>query len=116
MKYEDFYRQMDFCERKASHKNDLIAEDFIKKHLEKICENELSYKSGSSMDALLYEYFKIKGTEKEIIFQNLLDSYNFNYSMSIHNSIYYLLATQREFTDKIDPLAWPGVYDISVLE
>ena len=32
--------------------------------------------------------------------------------MSIHNAIYYLLATDREYDNTIDPLLWPGINDI----
>ena len=36
--------------------------------------------------------------------------------MSIHNAIYYLLATEKERFDKIDPMLWPGVKSIKKSE
>lgn len=43
MKYEDFYRQLERRERKPDYKNNLIAEQFISKYIEKVCKNELLY-------------------------------------------------------------------------
>lgn len=112
MKYKDFCQQAELRERKPEQKNNSIAEEFISKYLEKICEKELLYQTGSPIEDLLYEYFSLKGTEEEEIFLKLLNSYNFNYSMSIHNAIYYLLATEREYVETINPLLWPGIDDI----
>ena len=36
--------------------------------------------------------------------------------MSIHNAIYYLLATERECADSVNPASWPGINDIKMLE
>lgn len=112
MKYKDFYKQEQLRAIKPEQKNDSIAEKFISKYLEKICKDELLYQTGSPIEDLLYEFFSIKGTETEEVFLDLLNSYNFNYSMSIHNAIYYLLATEREYVDTVDPLLWPGINDI----
>lgn len=112
MKYTDFCKQAELRERKPEQKNNLIAEEFISKYLEKICKNALLYQIGNPIEDLLYEYFLLKGTEAEEVFLDLFDSYNFNYSMSIHNVIYYLLSTDKEYVDTIDPLLWPGINDI----
>lgn len=118
MIYEDFCRQSELRENQAGYKNDLIAQEFISHYLENIGENRLIYQTGNSVEDLLYEYFSIKGkdNEKEKIFVNLLNSYNFNYSMSIHNAIYYLLATEREYVDSINPLLWPGIENVNRFE
>lgn len=112
MKFKDFCKQAKLRERNPRQKNNLIAEQFISKYLEKTCKNQLLYQTGSPIDDLLYEYFSIKGSKEEKVFIELLNYYNFNYSMSIHNAIYYLLATEREKVDTIDPLLWPGVNSI----
>ena len=64
------------------------------------------------MDNLLLEYFAQKETANEEIMLDVLNKYNFNYSMSVHNAIYYLLATENDDCMSINPLAWPGVYNI----
>ncbi|MDE6142228.1 MAG: hypothetical protein K2G03_06455 [Bacilli bacterium] len=68
---------------------------------------------GSHVEYLLHEYFEIKGTKNEEDFIKLLNKYNFDYSMSIHNALYYLLATDNEKDDSVDPASWPGVHEIT---
>lgn len=110
MKYEDFYRQIQLREEKPNLKNEQIA----KKILLELSKKGLPYPIiGNFSESLLYNYFYLKGTEYETNFIELLNFYNFNYSMSIHNSIYYLLATDKEHVDYIDPLKWPGIFDIN---
>lgn len=112
MKYKDFYEQEKLREIKPEQKNNSIAGEFISKFLEMTYRDELLYRTGNPTEDLLYEFFALKGTEFEKVFLDLLNSYNFNYSMSIHNAIYYLLATDREYVNTIDPLLWPGINDI----
>lgn len=112
MKYQDFYKRIELRERKPSQKDNLIAEQFMLKYLERTDKITSLHLTGISIEDLLYKYFELKGTEDEKVFLELLNSYKFNYSMSIHNSIYYLLANEREYVDEIDPLLWPGVNDI----
>lgn len=112
MKYKDFYEQEKLREIKPEQKNNSIAGQFISKFLEMTYRDELLYRTGNPTEDLLYEFFALKGTEFEKVFLDLLNSYNFNYSMSIHNAIYYLLATDREYVNTIDPLLWPGINDI----
>ncbi len=110
MKYEDFYRQIQLREEKPNLKNEQIA----KKVLLELSKKKLPYPITKNFsESLLYNYFYLKGTEYEKGFIELLNLYNFNYSMSIHNSIYYLLATNKEHVDYIDPLKWPGIFDIN---
>lgn len=112
MKYKEFCKQAELRERKSDQKDNLIAKQFISEYLEKTCKNELFSQTGNPIDDLLYEYFLLKGTKDEKVFLELLNFHNFNYSMSIHNAIYYLLATEREYVHTIDPLLWPGVNNI----
>lgn len=112
MKYKDFYEQEKLREIKPEQKNNSIAGQFISKFLEMTYRDELLYRTGNPTEDLLYEFFALKGTEFEKVFLDLLNSYNFNYSMSIHNAIYYLLATDREYVNTIDPLLWPVINDI----
>lgn len=112
MKYEDFYKWEKLREINPNIKENLIAKNIISKYLEKTCKNQLAYQTGFPIEDLLYEYFLVKETENENIFIELLNSYNFNYSMSIHNAIYYLLATEKEKEDSISPLSWPGIKSI----
>lgn len=112
MKYNDFYKQEELREIKPEQKNNAIAEKFILEYLKMTCKERLLYQTGIPIEDLLYEYFSIKGTETEEFFLDLLNSYKFNYSMSIHNAIYYLLATEREYIDTINPLLWPGIKNI----
>lgn len=65
------------------------------------------------IESLLYNYFRDKGTQNEDIMIKILESYNFNYSMSIHNAIYYLMGKPEEKEEGITPLSWPGMYDIT---
>lgn len=111
MRYEDFARQSKKHERKDELKNSKIAEDFIIKYLSTAPKTSLSYPSASPTEYLLQEYFSIRGTEQEEEFIKLLNTFNFNYSMSIHNAIYHLLSND---SDEIDDFTlWPGVYEIS---
>lgn len=112
MRYNDFYKQAKLREKKPNQKDNLIAETFISRYLEEMHKTELSYQIGTPIEKLLYEYFLIKGTKNEKIFLNLLNSYNFNYASSIHNAIYYLLATDREYVENVNPLLWPGINNI----
>ncbi len=112
MKYNDFCQQMELRERKPRRKDNLIAEEVISEYLKRTCKVELSDQGENSIEDLLYEYFSIKESVDEKVFLEVLDFYHFNYSMSIHNAIYYLLATKRDHIDGINPLLWPGVYDI----
>lgn len=68
---------------------------------------------GNYIEDLLYLYISLKENHQEQILDEILDSYNFNYAMSIHNSIYYLLGKPSELVEcNVDPKAWPGVNEI----
>lgn len=116
MRYGDFCSQVERRERKPNYKNNLIATELISEYLKIVGKNELSCQTGDPIEDILYEYFSIKGTEEEEIFIKLLNSHNFNYSMSIHNAIYYLLATEKEHVNAVNPLFWPGVNSVAKSE
>lgn len=115
MKYEDLCKQWNLREKRSENKNSLIAKEVLLKYLEKIKETELPYQiTNNAINSLIYNYFYIKDSDNESKINEILNLYNFNYSMSIHNAIYYLLATEREYVDCIDPLSWPGVKEINI--
>ena len=96
MKYEYLCRQWNLREKRSEYKNNLIAKEILLKYLEKIKETELPYQiTSNAIDSLIYNYFYIKDSDNESKINEILNLYNFNYSMSIHNAIYYLLATER---------------------
>lgn len=69
--------------------------------------------TGNYIEDLLYLYFSLKGKKHDDELNNILNSYNFNYQMSIHNAIYYLLGKRKELEGvNINPVLWPGVDDI----
>lgn len=113
MRYEDFYRQEQLRVIRPNLKNEQIA----KRVLLELSKKDLPYPIIEEFsESLLYNYFYLKGTEYEMEFNELLNLYNFNYSMSIHNAIYFLLATENEHVDCIDPLKWPGVHEIHMVD
>lgn len=109
MRYDDYIRQSIKREDIVNEKNEEIAEQFLTKYLK---NDFFLWDSANPINYLLYKYFAIKGTTEEQEFLQLLESYNFCYSESINNAIYYLLATEKERNDSIDPSSWPGVYEI----
>lgn len=113
MRYEDFCRQSKKRERIPAAINEAIAEDFIKEYLGFASKSFFLWAIGSHIEYLVHEYFEVKGTKTEEDFIKLLNTYNFDYSMSIHNALYYLLATENELDDSVDPASWPGVYEIT---
>lgn len=69
--------------------------------------------TGNFVEDLLMNYMKLKGTKNGRILEQSMIECGFDYSMSIHNAIYYMLAQKRELEkDKIKdikPTDWPGV-------
>lgn len=112
MMSKSFYRNEQSFEEKVNIKNNTIAQNLIREFLAKAKISALPIMTGDPIEYLLYLYFSVKGTKEEAFFNELLDTHNFNYSMSIHNAIYYLLATEQEKDDSIDPLSWPGMINI----
>lgn len=114
MKYRDFCRQYELRETLPVKINSFRASDVIKEYIEKCGKVDLFLRTGDYVEDLLYEYFAVKGTDDEKILKELMEYYKFNYSMSIHNAIYYLLSNDKEVSKSIDPLSWPGILDIKV--
>jgi len=66
--------------------------------------------TGSGVLDVFYNYFRVKGTNNEKVLLDLLYKFDFDFSMSIHNSIYYLLGKKEELKEGcVSPLGWPGV-------
>lgn len=67
-----------------------------------------------SVEVLLFDYFKLKGTENGKLLEAIMKKHDFHYSNSIHNAIYYLLGKKSDLMDfTTDPMLWPGVNNIS---
>lgn len=112
MKYEDLCYQMEISERRPLQKNELIAKKAILEYLKQVNKDDMQLRTSNAMDNLLLEYFAKKETPDEKILLDILNEFNFNYSMSVHNAIYYLLSTENDDYMSVNPLSWPGVYSI----
>lgn len=108
MTYNDLYRQMEHRERQSIYKNNLIA----KKLLEDL-KVDCVFQYKEELDQLLAYYFSIKNTEIERTCHDLFRANHFNYAESIHNALYYLLATEKEYDFQFNPMAWPGIHHIT---
>ena len=69
--------------------------------------------TGDFFNDLIMNYIQLKNTENgKILEQSMIDC-GFNYTMSIHNAIYYMLAQTQEIEKskfkQIKPTDWPGV-------
>lgn len=73
--------------------------------------------SDTFINDLLLNYMKLKNTENGKLLEQCMINSRFNYSASIHNAIYYMLATEKEakkyLTNNISPTDWPGVNSYS---
>ena len=111
MNYNDLSRLYRQRERKTNEKDNEIAKkvllEFSKKH------NLLHPITGNYIEDLLYNYFLVKNTPIVTELETLMNKYNFNYAMSIHNAIYYLLGMKQD-TVLLDsnPLLWPGIESV----
>lgn len=100
--------------RKEKERLDEIAQSkiafrIIKEFSLKCKTNDIIY-SGSALLDILYNYFEVKGTEDEKNLLDLLYKYDFEFSSSIHNAIYYLLGKENELEElRVNPLYWPGM-------
>lgn len=112
MTYRDLCNQAHLREDLPAEEDYILALQLLSKYLEMTGQDYFGCIVGSPIENLLIEYFQAKGTKEEEIFRELFASYEFNYSMSVHNAIYYLLATEKERDDRVSPLSWPGVNEI----
>lgn len=71
--------------------------------------------TGNYIEDLLENYFLLKNTSDGELLERIMRQYNFNYSMSIHNAIYYLLGQEWDLINRnTNPSLWPGVSKILV--
>ena len=112
MKYMDFYNHLQKKSNLPDRKNEEIANNLIKDYLRITGKKYLNYETGCYAEDIIYEYFLVHKTDDERVLLDLFRKYNFNYSMSIHNAIYYLLATDKEYDSSITPNDWPGINNI----
>lgn len=114
MTYEDFLKQEELRETQPNFKENSVAMSVLLEYLEKSSTHKFPYQNTLNfIESLLYNYFLIKGTPDEKILTEILEQYDFNYSISIHNAIYYLLGKKDELAgNDINPLSWPGINNI----
>ena len=113
MVYNDLKRIYKTNELQYGDKDNLIARrvlvDYIRSGGTMVTSSE------TYINDLLYNYFLVKNTEKGKLLESIMNKYGFNYSMSIHNAIYYLLGNRYDlFPLNIEPLLWPGVNHVSI--
>jgi len=94
----------------------------IKEFCSKCNFKNVKYTGSPDVD-ILYIYYQVKDTEDEKILLDLLYKYDFEFSSSIHNAMYYMLVKKTEFSDlffsqvfgitneSLSPKMWPGVID-----
>lgn len=105
----DIYRWRKEIEEINNEEENIIAAMIIREYYNKTKDESVIFTGSGAID-ILYNYFKIKGTEKEKVLFDLLYKYDFDFSMSIHNSLYYLLGKKEELEEgSVSPLSWPGV-------
>lgn len=114
MKFQDLSKQFKNRETKTQERADLIAGEVFLKYLQEISIYNPNYQiTGYPLEDFLNNYFMIKGSEEEKILNEIMQAYDFKYSRSIHNALYYLLGKEEELVGMdVNPLSWPGVYEI----
>lgn len=111
MEFYNLVRQYQLREKEPGDEDDKIAKMVLMEYSEKY--ELLSPINGHYMSNLLSNYFLVKNTEKGKFLERIMNQYNFNYAMSIHNAIYNLLGREHDLRLAYDdPLLWPGVESI----
>lgn len=110
----DFFAQEEFKEQNPSNMDYIIARKVLIEYFNTCSNQPYAYiDTGNYIEDLLTNYFLLRGTADGKLLENIMRQFNFDYSMSIHNAIYYLLGQKRELIDlNYDPLLWPGVSKI----
>lgn len=111
MNFRDLQRQYNIKETKTTEKDN----EFAKKVLIEYMKNHKLPQTitGNYIEDLLYIYFLLKSNGDVKSLENIMEKYQFNYSMSIHNAIYYLLGQEVDLMgETFDPLLWPGIEKI----
>jgi len=79
------------------------------------CSKDISsyIDTGNYIEDLLENYFLFKNTSVGESLEKIMKQYNFNYTNSIHNAIYYLLGREWDLVGRnTNPTLWPGITQI----
>lgn len=114
MTLQNLFNQAELREQYSSNMEYATASKVLIEFFETCSNKEKPYvDTGNYVEDLLYNYFLLKGTVDGKLLENIMKQYHFDYSMSIHNAIYYLLGQECELSElNSDPLLWPGVSKI----
>lgn len=113
MVYNDLMKIYKLKEIQCSDRDNLIAKRVIVDYISS--GGTIITSSEAYINNLLYNYFLVKNTEKGKLLETIMNNHGFNYSMSIHNAIYYLLGNRYDLSPlNTEPLLWPGVNGIMV--
>lgn len=114
MTLQNLFDQREFREKYADNIDCATASKVLIDFIE-TCSNDSYIDTGNYIEDMFENYFLLRGTPDGKLLENIMKQYHFDYSMSIHNAIYYLLGQEWELrTRNTDPLLWPGVSQISV--
>lgn len=115
MNFEDFKEQYRIRETDGDKQDAFVAGQVLEQFLKITNKKDLLIDIGDELDTLVTLCFKSKGTEYENTLYELLHEYNYNFSLSIRNAIYYLLANRKDYNEHIRPELWPGVNGIDII-
>lgn len=114
MTLQNLLDQKEFREQYADNMDYAVASKVLIDFIE-TCSNDSYIDTGNYIQDMLENYFSLKGTPDGKLLENIMKQYDFNYSMSIHNAIYYLLGQEWDLLEiNTNPLLWPGVSEIAV--
>ena len=115
MNYTDLSKLYEKREQKANEQDNKIAGKVLLEFSKKY--NLPNHITGNHIEDLLYNYFLLKNTPVIDELETIMNKYKFNYTMSIHNAIYYLLG-MRQDTLILDsnPSLWPGIESIKQVD
>lgn len=111
MNFRDLQRQYNIKEAKTTAKDNEFAKQILIEYMKK---HKLVHPiTGNYIEDLLHNYFLSKSNGDVKSLENIMEKYQFNYSMSIHNAIYYLLGQEVDLMgETFDPLLWPEIENI----
>lgn len=111
MNFRDLQRQYNIKETKTTVKDNEFVKQILIEYMKK---HKLVHPiTGNYIEDLLHNYFLLKSNGDVKSLENIMEKYQFNYSMSIHNAIYYLLGQEIDLMgETFDPLLWPGIEKI----
>lgn len=112
MEFADVIREFNILVDKIQYKEDKNAYKVLKKFKRIYGKDDIekAYSSSDMIGTLFNLYFKIKGTNKGKVLEEILMNNGFNINSSIHNAIYHLLGNEADFAGiRIDPAKFVGV-------